>query len=234
MAYIPNQLALIVGGPISLYGSPESQVAIWSYTNTVDALATVLGANYISDGQKRGLTLGSLVCFFDGTNTAILQVSALQSPTVAAAFAASPPTQSPGGVTLSAVGTSAFSTGIAAQYTTAALQSATIPAANVIGADKVIFDNTGTTPANLQLPTAAALLAALPDAVVGLSYELIVKNSSSGANTLTLTTNTGLTLTGTMTAIQNQGRMLIVTFTAIGVAPAVTFQSFGVTGTGAD
>lgn len=234
MAYTPNTLAAISAGPLSGFGSPEAQLALFSYTNTVDSLATVLAANYISDGQKRGLTLGSIVFFNDGVDTVILQVSALQAPSVAAAFAASPPTQSPGGVTLSAVGSSALSTGVAALYTTAALQSATIPAANVIGADKVVFDNTGVTPANLQLPTAAALMAAYPAMQVGQAWELIVKNSSSGANTLTLTTNTGLTLTGTMTAVQNQGRMLIVTCTNNGATPTFTVQSFGVTGTGAD
>lgn len=233
MAYIPNQLALITGAPISLYGSSEQQTSIWAYTNIVDSLATVLGANYISDGQKRGLTLGSLVLFYDGTETTILQVSALQAPSVAAAFAASPPTQSPGGVTLSELSLSAYSTGVAALYTTAALQSAAIPVADIMGADHVVFDNTGTTPGTLTLPTAAAMLAQFPDAVVGFSYHLTVKNSSSGANTLTLGTAAGLTLTGTMTAVQNAARELIVTFTAIGASPAVTFQSYG-TWTGAD
>lgn len=231
MSYIGNQLAQITTGPLSLYGSSEMQISIWAYASTVDPLATVLGANYISDGQKRGLTLGSIVLFFDGVNTNFLQVSALQAPTPG-------PNQNPAsanfGVTLSAAGALPFSTGIAVKYVTAALQSATIPVADVTGADKVVFANTGTTPANLQLPTAAAIVAALPDVAVGFSYELDVANFSSAANTLTLTTNTGLTLTGTMTAAQNTSRLLIVTITNDTVgSEAVTFQSFGLSGTGA-
>jgi hypothetical protein len=234
MAYIGNQLSLITSGTLALYGATEGQGAIWWYANTTDSIATVLAANYISDGQKRGLTLGSIVLFYDGTNTNILQVSALQAPAVAAGFAQSPPDWSPAlGVTLSAVGTDPYSTGIPVAYVTAALQSAAIPVADITGADHVIFDNTGTTPANLQLPTAAAIVAALPDAAVGFSLHLTVKNSSSGANTLTLTTNTGLTLTGTMTAVQNAARELVMTITALGATPAVTFQSYG-TWTGAD
>lgn len=231
MAYIGNQLAQITTGPLSLYGSSEMQISIWAYANTVDPLATVLGANYISDGQKRGLTLGSLVLFFDGVNTNILQVSALQTPTPG-------PNQNPAsanfGVTLSAAGASPFTTGVAAKYVTGALQSAAIPVASVTGADHVIYDNTGVTPGNLSLPTAAAIVAALPDAAAGFSYRLTVKNSSSGANTLTLTTATGLTLTGTMTAVQNAARELVVTITNnIVGSEAVTVQSYG-TWTGAD
>lgn len=225
MSYTPNTLAQITSGPLSLYGSSEQQTSIWAYTNTVDSLATVLAANYFSDGQKRGLTLGSLVLFYDGVALSLLQVSALQSPSVAASFAATPPSYSPAlGVTLSIV-SAPGSTGTAVLFTTAALQSAAIPIGDVTGADLVAFTNTGTTPANLQLPTAAAFLGAIPNAQVGFSYELDVTNGSSAANTLTLTTNTGLTLTGTMTVAQNATRRLIVTFTAVGASPAVTVQT---------
>jgi hypothetical protein len=41
-----------------------------------------------------------------------------------------------------------------AQYTTAALQSAPMTGAQVAGAKVVVFDNTGTTPGNLQMPIA--------------------------------------------------------------------------------
>lgn len=230
MSYNGGNLSYISAGPIALFGNSELGIGLWTYSSTTDALATVLGANYISDGQKRGLTLGSLVAFYDGIATTWLQVSALQQVPPG-------PTENPSAASFGVTLTSLIptgSTGNAAQYVTAALQSAAIPAASVAGADYCVFDNTGTTPANLQLPTAAALLALLPNAQIGFSWVLVVKNSSSGANTLTLTTNTGLTLTGTMTAAQNTGRMLIATFTAVGASAAVTFQSFGLTGTGAD
>lgn len=220
MAYNGNNVLLISSGSLVLFGSSESQGGIFWY-ETTDTLATVLAANYMTDGQKRGLGLGSIVIYNDGVASTFLQVVALQQPQPA-------PSVAPGaaalGVTL-AVMTPAGSTGVALQFTTAALQSAAIPVADVTGADLTIFTNTGTTPGNLQLPTAAAIVAALPNAQVGFSYELDVTNGSSAANTATLTTNTGLTLTGTMTIAQNATRRLAVTITGVGASAAVTFQT---------
>lgn len=119
-----------------------------------------------------------------------------------------------------------------AKYSTGALESAAIPAANLVGADSVIYDNTGTTPGNLQFPTAAALVAALPAAlrVAGYSYNLGIRNSSGSANTATITTNTGITLTGTMTIAQSTTRNFVVTLTS---TSAVTVQSVGLSAAGA-
>lgn len=220
MSYNGNNLLLLTGGSLALFGASESQGAVFWYEST-DSLASVLAANYMTDGQKRGLGLGDIVIFNNGVTSSFLQVTALQQPQPS-------PSVSPGtaalGVTLGAV-TPAGSTGVAAQFTTAALQSAAIPVADVTGADVTFFTNTGTTPGNLQLPTAAAIVGALPNAQPGFTYELDVTNGSSAANTATLTTNTGLTLTGTMTIAQNATRRLAVTITAIGASPAVTVQS---------
>lgn len=117
-----------------------------------------------------------------------------------------------------------------AKFTTAALESATIAAGSVAGANTVEHINTGTTPANLQLPTAADLVAAIPNAQVGFSYILDIRNGSGSANTATLTTNTGLTLTGTMTIAQNVTRRFIVTLVSL---TAVTFRSMGISAAGA-
>lgn len=116
-----------------------------------------------------------------------------------------------------------------AQYTTAALQSAVIPAANLAGAKIVAFENTGTTPANLQFDTAANIVAAIPGARVGFGYLLKIRNSSSGANTATITTNTGITLTGTMTIPQNTTREFLVTLTSL---TAVAVNSLGTSAAG--
>lgn len=115
----------------------------------------------------------------------------------------------------------------ASGYSTAALQSAQMTAAQVSGSGFQVFENTGTTPANLQFPTAAQLLTALPFAQVGTSWMLLIRNSSGSANTATITTATGITLTGTMTIAQNASRLFNVKFTAIGASPAVTVQSLG-------
>ncbi len=112
-----------------------------------------------------------------------------------------------------------------AVFNTAALESATITAASVTGAGTVHFINTGTTPANLQLPAAADIILAIPNAKIGYAYTLLVRNGSGSANTATLTTNTGLTLTGTMTIAQNVTRTFVVTYTGAGT---VTVQSMGI------
>jgi hypothetical protein len=102
-----------------------------------------------------------------------------------------------------------------AQYTTAALQSAPMTGAQVAGAKVVVFDNTGTTPGNLQMPIATDLVAAIPGAAVGERYILKIRNSSGAANTATITTNTGITLVGTMTIAQNVTREFVVTLTSL-------------------
>lgn len=113
-----------------------------------------------------------------------------------------------------------------AQYVTAAGQSTQLTGAQVAGAKYCVYDNTGTTPGNLQMPIATALVAAIPNAQVGQSYVLRIRNSSASANTATITTATGITLTGTMTIPQFQARDYIVTLTSL---TTVTVQSVGIT-----
>ena len=117
-----------------------------------------------------------------------------------------------------------------AQYSTAALQSTVLLAANMAGAKVVCFENTGTTPGNLQSDTAANIVAAIPNAQLGMSYLLKVRNSSGSANTATITTNTGITLHGTMTIAQNVTRDFLVQLTSLS---AVDIYSMGISGTGA-
>ena len=99
--------------------------------------------------------------------------------------------------------------------TAGALENTIIPAALVVGANCVTLLNTGTTPANLQMPLAADIIAALVSRVptqelVGFTYELDIRNNSASANTATITTNTGVTLVGTMTIAQNATRRFLV------------------------
>lgn len=75
--------------------------------------------------------------------------------------------------------------------------------------------------AAVTLPTAASL-AAVQTAASGDSYMLRIINSSSGAFTWTVTTNTGWTLTGTMTVAQNTFRDFIVQFTSATTATLTT------------
>lgn len=113
--------------------------------------------------------------------------------------------------------------------------STTLTAANVAGGTnttvptEVDLNLTGTQTgaATATLPTVAALVAAIPNAIAGQTYKLRVINSSSGAYTWTIGTNTGWTLNGTMTVAQNTWRDFVVTFTSLSAA---TLQSVG-TGT---
>ena len=216
MAYVANQLSL-VGATIE--GNWNTAV----YINATDSLATVLGANYITDGQIRGLEIGDPIWLVLGSGAAAVTYLAYVSAVQALA--------SGNGVTLAGIGGGTANPSLPpAQYVTAALQSATMTAAQVAGSAICCFDNTGTTPANLATPTAAAIIAAVPNWQVGQSYILKIRNSSGSANTATITAGTGVTLTGTMTIAQTVTREFVVTYTG---AAAVTIQSMGISAAGA-
>ena len=121
-------------------------------------------------------------------------------------------------------------TSLALQYNVdTSTTNANANVSKVSGAREVVLNMTGTLAANatLTMPTAAALAAAVPYVQAGQSYKLRIINSSSGAYKWTVTTNTGLTLTGTMDITQNTWREFLVTFTSL---TAVTIQAIG-TGT---
>ena len=116
------------------------------------------------------------------------------------------------------------------QYAAASNTSAfTATAAQVAGAGEVILNLTGTlgAGANITMPTAANIIAGIPNAQTGNNYKLRIINSSSGAFAWTVVTNTGLTLAGTMTIAQNTWRDFVVTITS---GSAVSVQAIG-TGT---
>lgn len=97
------------------------------------------------------------------------------------------------------------------------------------GVATVAFALTGTLGSgqNLQLPTVANLVAALHAPTVGTSYRLRIINESGGAFSWTVTTNTGWTLTGTVTIAQNTWREFTITLNSLTTA---TLQNVG-TGT---
>lgn len=127
-------------------------------------------------------------------------------------------------VTLSHVTTSLVDGITPAQFTTAALAAGTLAAASITGATFVVLQNIGATPGAQTFTTAAALLAAFPQARVGMSYMLRIVNT--GAGTLTLTADGGatVTITGTATIATNTFRDYIVTFNT---ATSATVQSVG-------
>lgn len=117
---------------------------------------------------------------------------------------------------------------LAAFNTNTATAGTTLTAANVTGGEaSVDLALTGTLggAANAQLPTVANLLQSMYGPAVGACYRLRIVNESSGAFAWTVTTNTGWTLTGTMSIAQNTWREFIVTITS---ATTATLQNVAV------
>jgi hypothetical protein len=110
---------------------------------------------------------------------------------------------------------------VAAAYNTNnSAVSFTATAANLSGSSAdVVLDLTGNPAgaANVTLPTVAALQAALHGAAPNSTYWLRIKNSAN-TGTWTVVTNTGWTLTGTMTIATTTYRDFIVTFTSLTTA----------------
>lgn len=103
-------------------------------------------------------------------------------------------------------------------------QTATIvlTAADLSGGEiETVLGLTGaiSTAQNAQLPTVAALVAAIPNGSVGQTYKLRIMNvGGTSSGVFTITTNTGWTLTGTMTIAVGAYRDFLVTLTALNAA----------------
>lgn len=102
----------------------------------------------------------------------------------------------------------------------------TFTAAQILGG-LILRDPAGGARADL-LPTAANIIAAMKDqsadVPVGQSFEFTIRNTADAAETITVTTNTGLTLSGTMTIAQNNSKRFLAVVTG---AAAVTVYSLG-------
>ena len=85
-------------------------------------------------------------------------------------------------------------------------------AAQIIGG-LILRDPNGAGRAD-TVPTAANLIAALNKPTVGASFEFTIRNTANGAETITVTTATGATLSGTMTIEQNNSKRFMVVLTS--------------------
>lgn len=95
----------------------------------------------------------------------------------------------------------------------------TLTAAMLSGAGNVYHTTTGGSTPSLTLPLATDFIAANPGLLIGGSMKIRFINTNSGA--ATIVTNTGWTLTGTLTLAQNTWREFVVTRTAAGTLTAV-------------
>ena len=98
----------------------------------------------------------------------------------------------------------------------------TFTAAQILGG-LILRDPNGGARAD-KVPTAANLIAALEDSFTGLSFEFTIRNTADAAETITLTANTGATLSGTMTIAQNNSKRFLVVITG---AAAYSVYSLG-------
>ena len=94
----------------------------------------------------------------------------------------------------------------------------TLTPAMVTGGGEVFHTSTGGSTPTLTLPLAADVIA-LAGLAVGQSYLLRVINSNSG--TATIASNTGWSLTGTLTLATNTWREFVVTMNGAGTLTAV-------------
>jgi hypothetical protein len=96
--------------------------------------------------------------------------------------------------------------------TTAA--AVTFTAAQLLG-NLVLRDPNGLARADV-LPTAASLYAALenPVKVAGLTFRFTIRNTADAAETITLTANTGATISGTATIAQSNSKEFMIVMTS--------------------
>ena len=78
------------------------------------------------------------------------------------------------------------------------------------------------------LPTAALLIAALPGAMIGTSFQLWIRNDADAAETITVVAGTGGTISGTATIAQNNSKMFLIRITGtVAGSEAYTAYSLG-------
>ena len=102
-------------------------------------------------------------------------------------------------------------------YRTAVGSDETLTAAQLINGCYVATGSPGATA--LTLPTAAAIVAAIPNCQIGSYCMFYLRNETDG--TVTVTTNTGLTLDGTVAVPTVKSQIFHVSVTAVDT-PAVT------------
>lgn len=117
-------------------------------------------------------------------------------------------------------------TKLAVVTTIATVGAVTYTSSEVMGG-LILRDPAGAARADL-IATAANLRSILSGPIVGSSFEFTIRNTADAAETITLTTNTGITLSGTMTIAQNNTKRFLVVFTNVGAGTeAATVYSLG-------
>lgn len=95
---------------------------------------------------------------------------------------------------------------------TAKTNTVTLTAAEVL---TQVIDGTPTAAATYTLPTAALLVAAIPNCQAGTSFMFFVNNKAGAAYTITLAAGSGGTGDGTLTVAQNIVRAFLIIITNV-------------------
>lgn len=111
-------------------------------------------------------------------------------------------------------------------YTSNSVTAGTVSSATLASALGNYWLQTGATPGNQQLPSAANLLAALENGKAGMSVNVRIINTGSGTLTVTQDAGTTVTLVGSMTVAQNTFRDFVLNF------PTATTATLTSVGTG--
>ncbi len=123
--------------------------------------------------------------------------------------------------------TQAFFTCNPVTYTDAAGNTTMLPSDLLSG---LILWDAGAGGITATTPTATDIINALQSfaekAWIGMAFEFVIKNTSDGAETITVAAGTGITLSGTATIAQSNAKRFRVVVTNVD-APAVTIYSLG-------
>ncbi len=204
--------------------SVGTQAGATPITTSIARFTTVAGAGYSSVLPTAAAGLEIIVINAGVNGMAVFPAGTDKINTLAAAASFSLP---PGGVvnfnaTTTGQWHTAFTNPTAALpfslYQTTALASGVIPASLMCGAQDSYLLSSGATA--LTTATAAALLAAIPNASVGMQWGLRIINTNGG--TLTLTMDASVTSTGTMTLATNTWRDFLLTITSSTTANMVS------------
>ena len=129
-------------------------------------------------------------------------------------------------VTMAAVNAGPNFNGLPNAQLTTGTTTTTFAAGQLTGAAFTVYTSTATTPGSIATRTATQMFGDIPNAFVGMNWVVRIINNSSGANTLTLTAGTNVTLSGKTTYATTQYGFMdfLCTFTS---ATAMNMQFIG-------
>lgn len=233
VAWVQGSATVNDGGAGQFHWSPTSTTADDGGTTSIAPIGPA-GTAIATGRWLRDTSLSSdaaiLLPANGGTGVANANASTITlggALTTSGAFATTLTTTAATTVTLPLTGVLVGPVNSIAYKTNTTTVGATLSATNCSGGQVLTaLYMTGTLggAANAQLPTVAALVAAIPGCVAGQTYVLRFANQSSANFAWTITTNTGWTLAGTVAVAQNVWTDFLVTFTTLSAA---TFQNIG-------